>query len=112
MVGSLTRSNRSASLSTPEIEVENYFVEECNSIQDDDYSSITTTDSTGPADDPVTNLTEDFQARIIEDVDFDLRHFYKQEMADVRKNKSWVFSHCLFLRDSLNQIHATTAQKR
>lgn len=38
MVGSLTRSNRNTSLSAyrPEIELENYFVEECNGVRDDD----------------------------------------------------------------------------
>ncbi|KAF7512365.1 hypothetical protein GJ744_001933 [Endocarpon pusillum] len=77
----------------PEIELENYFIEECNGSEDQDRISIITSDSTGSGDDPAKNLAEEFQSKAkIEDVN--LTNVYKQEMADPRRRQTLFFSYC------------------
>lgn len=61
-------------------------------------SNVTADDSGAQPgdDDPVTDLAEDFQTKApIEDVDLDWGHFYKQEMEDPTKRKTWFVSHCV-----------------
>lgn len=77
-----------------EIELESYFVKECNGSEDQDSGSVAGSDSTESKDDPAGSLASAFQSTpTIEDVD--LTDFYKQEMADPRQRKSWFVSHCI-----------------
>ncbi|KAK5202897.1 hypothetical protein LTR41_011366 [Exophiala xenobiotica] len=85
----------------PEIEAENYFVEVSNGSEEQDHISSATSDSTHSENDPTDDLADEFQSKTtIEDVEVDWRQFYRQEMADPDRRKSWFISHCLLKETS------------